>query len=163
MKLSIIQIPRKTSSLSYSSNERLYIRKFILSSFRVYTSLLADISIDNNTSHLDNRDDNLNNPIILALSSSLSYREHLKILLSDIDLIAGSLNEQQQNNDENKEIKAISDEINECITLYDNVKNIEHIWHLIEVLYLNQSNLLSLELFKWFKVNSYVQTLRTYN
>ena len=153
MKLSTIQIPLKTSSLSYSNNERLYIRKFILSSFRVYTSLLADISIENNTSQLDNRDDNLNTPLILSLSSSISYRDHLKILLSDIDLIAGSLNE-QQNNDENKENKAISDEINECITLYDNIKNIEHIWHLVEVLYLNQSNLLSLELFKWFKVNT---------
>ena len=153
MKLSTVQIPRKTSSLSYSNNERLYIRKFILSSFRVYTSLLADISIENNTSQLDNRDDNLNTPLILSLSSSISYRDHLKILLSDIDLIAGSLNE-QQNNDENKENKALSDEINECITLYDNIKNIEHIWHLVEVLYLNQSNLLSLELFKWFKVNT---------
>ena len=155
MKLSTIQIPRRASSLSYSNNERLYIRKFILSSFRVYTSLLADISIENNnSSQLDNRDDYLNNPLILALSCSISYRDHLKILLSDIDLIAGSLNEQQQSNDENKENKAITDEINECITLYDNIKNIEHIWYLVEVLYLNQSNLLSLELFKWFKVNT---------
>ena len=174
--------------LSYISKQRnehkidsSHIRKFILSSYRIFSSLNIDIL--ENTQLLNNENNQqLSQNIQIFIKNSILYRDALRHLLTDIDHVAEQLNllinpqVVDMNSDVPNSTSACdtaikdrngnSEEINECIQFYELIKSIEKTWYLCEILFLSRSSsvssyglMKSLDLVRWLKVSYIFITL----
>lgn len=148
-----------------------HIRKFILSSYRVFSSLNIDIL--ENPQQLPNNENiqHLSHNIQIFIKNSILYRDALRHLLSDIDQVAEQLNllmnpqieDMNLDSAETNTVNVNNEEINECIQFYELIKSIEKTWYLCEILFLNRSSsvssygfMKSLDLVRWLKVSHFI-------
>jgi hypothetical protein len=128
-----------TSGQRYTNEITLSIRKFVLGSFRVFAGLQEELTNNNGGVRDEEYDAYVAN---LALQSSVLFRENIRTVIADVNLIAESL-------------ESVGQDISPLIDVDVATRQIERTWHLCEIYFLNaDSKLISLEVARWLKSNS---------